>query len=102
MNRFAAFPIMIAAALAPMQGQARPSDGYYVAVPATPAEKAKLVTRSTIWKCDASGCTAARSTSRDTIMCELLVREVGPLSAFRAGETTFDADALARCNGKAR
>jgi hypothetical protein len=101
MSRFAACSAALAIALTPLPGLARPSDGYYVATPVTAPAKARLVTRATIWKCDAAGCTAGKSNSRDAIICELLVREVGPLSDFRANGAPLDADALARCNGKA-
>jgi len=35
-------------------------------------------------------------------MCELVVREVGTLNSFSANGTAFDADALAKCNARAR
>lgn len=75
---------------------------YYSAVPATAPAKASLITRSTVWKCVAGSCTAARSDARDTIMCELVARQVGQLTAFRADGIDFGADALAKCNAKAR
>lgn len=76
--------------------------GYYSAVPAKTSAKASFVTRSAIWKCQEGGCTAPRAEMRDAVMCELVAREIGTLSAFRAGETEFSADALAKCNAKAR
>jgi uncharacterized low-complexity protein len=90
-------------ALAPTAGfaQGTPS-GYYAATPVSAPAKASLVTRSTIWKCGAGACTAAKANARDNIMCELLVREVGKLSAFRANGTDFDAASLEKCNSKAR
>jgi hypothetical protein len=42
-----------------------------------------------------------KSASRDDgIVCELVAREVGSLTAFRANGKEFDADALAKCNAK--
>ena len=64
--------------------------------------KTSLVTRSTVWKCGDGVCTAGKANTRDNIMCELVAREVGQLSAFRANGTEFDAEALAKCNTKAR
>ncbi|UUL81762.1 CC_3452 family protein [Sphingomonas qomolangmaensis] len=89
--------IMLALAVpAVAQGQ-----GYYAAVPATPAVGKKLVTRDTIWRCGDSGCGAPKSATRPAILCELLVREVGSLQSFSVAGTAFDADALARCNAGA-
>ena len=89
-------------ALAPAAGFAQNTRGFYAATPATAPAKTSLITRGTAWKCDGGTCTAAKSTSRDTIMCELVAREVGTLSSFRAGGADFDAEALAKCNAKAR
>lgn len=103
MTRFFAVAAAAAAtlALAPA-GFAQTSRGYYAATPVTAPEKASLVTRSTIWKCGEGVCVAAKANARDTIVCELVAREVGQLSAFRANGAEFDADALAKCNTKAR
>ena len=78
------------------------AETYYAAMPASPPAKASIVTRSTVWKCGEAGCTAARAGSRDAIMCELLVREVGPVSRFAAGGNDFDAAALEKCNARAK
>ena len=105
MTRFHAVAAAAAATLAliPAAGiaQAAPH-GYYAATPVTAPEKASLVTRSTLWKCGEGVCTAAKANARDTIMCELVVRELGELSAFRANGADFDTEALAKCNAKAR
>ena len=104
MTRFLAVAAAAAATLAltPAAAFAQPGNGYYAATPAAAPAKASFVTRSTIWKCGAAGCVAAKANARDTIMCELVAREVGQLSAFRANGQDFDADALAKCNAKAR
>lgn len=74
----------------------------YSATPVAAPTKASLVTRSTLWKCADGVCTAAQATSRDAIVCELVAKEVGALSSFTAKGQAFDADALAKCNAKAR
>ena len=104
MTRFLTVAAAAAAALAlaPTAGMAQTARGYYAATPATAPAKASLVTRSTVWKCTGGTCTAAKATSRDAIVCELVAREVGQLTTFRANGTEFDADALAKCNTKAR
>ena len=35
------------------------------------------------------------------ILCQLVVRDIGPLSAFSAGGKSYDAAQLEKCNGKA-
>ena len=102
MLRYAAF---VAAALAPFAlapATAQAPNGYYVATPATAPNAPTLVTRTTVWKCGEGICAAPKSTSRDAIMCELVVKQVGTLSSFAAGGTAFDADALAKCNARAK
>ena len=104
MNRFLAVATAAAATLALTpagyaQGAAR---GYYAATPATATAKTKMVTRSTVWKCGDGVCVAAKADARDAIVCELVAREVGTLTAFRANGAEFDTAALAKCNAKAR
>lgn len=103
MNRFLAVAAVAAATLVltPAAGIAQVR-GYYSATPATAPAKASLITRSTVWKCGEGTCTASKADARDVIVCELMAREVGTLTAFRANGTQFDADALAKCNTKAR
>jgi hypothetical protein len=102
MIRFHAVAAVAAAtlALAPVAALAQ-SHGYYSATPVAAPSKASLVTRQTVWKCDGGVCMAAKANARDGIVCELVAREVGKLSAFRANGAEFDADALAKCNAKA-
>ncbi|MBO9713055.1 hypothetical protein [Sphingomonas sp.] len=89
-------------ALAPAASFAQTARGYYAATPVTAPEKASLVTRTTVWKCGEGVCTAAKATSRDAIMCELVAGEVGKLSAFTANGKEFDAASLEKCNARAR
>ena len=104
MNRMIAVAAAAAATLAlvPATSFAQTTRGYYSATPATAPAKTSVVTRSTVWKCGEGTCVASKATSRDAIMCELVVREVGTLQSFSAGGTAFDADALAKCNARAK
>lgn len=104
MNRFAWVAAAAAATLSltPAAGIAQTARGYYAATPVTAPEKASMVTRTTVWKCGEGVCVASKATSRDAIMCELVVKEVGALSAFTVQGVAFDADALAKCNARAR
>ncbi|MES2444780.1 MAG: hypothetical protein V4574_18305 [Pseudomonadota bacterium] len=104
MARFLAVAAAAAATLAltPAIGTAQTARGYYAATPVSAPSKANIVTRSTVWKCGEGVCVASKSDSRDTIMCELVAREVGTLQTFTAGGAAFDADALAKCNSRAK
>ena len=104
MTRFHAVAAAAAATLAfmPAAGIAQTPRGYYAATPVSAPAKSSMVTRSTIWKCGEGVCTAAKANARDNIVCELVAREVGKLSAFRANGTDFDAASLEKCNAKAR
>ena len=60
------------------------------------------VARETLWRCGTEGCTASSGTSRPEITCAHAVREVGKVTSFSFKGEAFDADALAKCNAKAR
>lgn len=62
----------------------------------------RVITRSGAWACTDEGCTLAAAASRPAVMCELLVKEAGAVTAFAANGVAFDEDALAKCNRKAR
>jgi hypothetical protein len=61
-----------------------------------------LVAGETLWRCATDGCTAATATSRPAIVCAQAARTVGKLSSFSFRGADFDAEALAKCNVKAR
>ncbi|MDF7776996.1 hypothetical protein P1X14_17195 [Sphingomonas sp. AOB5] len=89
-------------ALTPAAGIAQTSNGYYTAVAATAPAKNSFVTRSTVWRCGEGTCVAAKATSRDAIMCELVAGEVGKLSSFAVRGEAFSAEALEKCNARAK
>ena len=45
-------------------------------------------------------CDCTQATSRPAIVCARLAKEVGPLNAFAVEGRAFEAEELARCNGK--
>ncbi len=75
--------------------------GYYMAVPATAPSKASVITQGTLWKCTDGVCSAAKSTQRDAIMCELVVKRVGTLTTFTVGGAPLAPEALTKCNERA-
>jgi len=76
--------------------------GGYSATPAT-GGAASFVARDVLFKCGADGCVAAKaSNSRPAIVCAAVVKEVGAVSSFAADGAAFDAEALAKCNARAK
>ena len=74
----------------------------YRAEPATPQSLARFVAKDIVWKCGPVGCTAPRGNSRPAIDCAALAREVGELRSFTVAGQPLAADALAKCNARAR
>ena len=103
-------PLPIAAALtgfamllSPVAGQAQaPANGYYTAIPAAQPTKTSLVTHSTVWNWRDSAFVANKAPERENVVCELIAQRVGKLNSFTAGGQAFDADALAKCNARAK
>ncbi len=93
----AAATIMMAAAPALAQMPA------YRAVPVMAAKVAQnVVVGDTLFKCTPDGCTAQTASARPAILCAQAVKKVGKLDSFMVGGVAFDADALAKCNAKAK
>ena len=81
--------------------QAQAPGGYYIATPLAKVEKTRLITRSTLWSQQNGTFVAARAPERDTVLCQLVARNVGGLASFSAGGKAYDAAQLDTCNGKA-
>lgn len=60
------------------------------------------ISGETVWRCTDSRCSAASATSRPAIVCAKAARSLGKLESFSFRDSSFDADALAKCNEKAR
>lgn len=76
--------------------------GGYSATPVTGSAES-FVAKDVLFKCGADSCQAARgSNSRPAIVCAAVVGKVGALSSFAADGAAFDADALAKCNARAK
>ena len=94
--------LTFSAALAPSPAQAATGESFYRAELSAPltGKTAKPIASGLVWKCVGTACTAGEATSRPAIVCARLAKQVGPLDAFSAKGRTFEADELARCNGK--
>jgi len=101
MVRILSLVAALAVSVAPVAAQAQ-AGGYYVATPVTAPTKASVITSGTLWKCAGGSCTAAKSTQRDLIMCQMVAQRVGALSAFNVAGAAMDEASLAKCNERAR
>lgn len=102
MVRIAAFLLSLVGSLTLLGSAAiaQPDNSFYSVTLAQPAA-GKTVVRDMILNCDGASCTAAQGTSRAAIVCASIARQLGPVTAFRAGNDTLDGEALAKCNAKA-
>lgn len=103
MVRFGAFTLALASSLTLLGSAAiaQPAGGYYEVTLAQPAATARTVVHEMVVKCDGATCSAAQGASRPAIVCASIARELGPVTAFRAGDAALDGEALAKCNAKA-
>lgn len=76
--------------------------GYYTATPKGEVAKMSFITRSALWKCADGVCSASKVAERDAVLCEVVARKVGTLSAFSVGGTAYNEDSLSKCNAKAK
>ena len=102
MIRFVSLAAVAAAAAFVSPVQAQQPAGFYTATPATAPTQTSYVTRDTIWSCTGGTCVANKAADRPEFMCARVVKVVGKLDAFSAGGAALDADALAKCNAKAK
>jgi hypothetical protein len=97
MFRTALITVAAFAAAAPAFAQAP----VYRAVPVVQAAET-VIAGETLWRCGADGCTTSRATSRPAIVCAQAASKVGKLDSFVVNGQAFDAEALAKCNARAR
>lgn len=88
--------------LAPVASSAQGPEGYYTATPVAQPTKTSFITSNLMWKWRDTAFTANKAPARDNIVCQMIVQRAGALSAFTAGGQAFDADALAKCNARAK
>lgn len=95
MTRFAAAATLLLAA------PAFAGTPTYQAMPQQPAT-GNVVVADNLWTCGTGGCTAGAVSARPAIACQQVVRKLGRLSAFNVDGRALDADALAKCNARAK
>lgn len=86
------------ATLAASPADAAEGGAFYRAELAAPMAAKTVVAGGLAWRCEGSACSAAKSGSRDAIVCAKLVKEVGALTGFASAKGALEAEALARCN----
>jgi hypothetical protein len=80
------------------------AEGAVSATLSAPAPKAvKIVAEGAIFDCAGTSCLAAEAPTRanSVLACKAVVKKVGPVASFGAGNKTLSADQLAKCNGVA-
>jgi hypothetical protein len=88
--------------LSPSASSAQGPGGYYTATPAAQPTKTSFITSNVLWKWRDTAFTANKTSARDNIVCQMIVQRAGALTEFTAGGAPFDADALAKCNTRAK
>jgi hypothetical protein len=79
-----------------------PAGGYYAAFPVAQPNRTNLIIHSTVWKWQGTAFVASKAPERENVVCELIAQRVGKLSSFAVAGQAFDADALAKCNARAK
>jgi hypothetical protein len=102
MVRFAALILSLVGSLTLLGSAAlaQPGNGFYNVTLANQVA-GKTIVRGMVFSCDGAACTSAQGNSRPAIICASVARELGPVTAFRAGGESLSAEALAKCNVKA-
>ncbi|MET0905017.1 MAG: hypothetical protein ABWY10_02990 [Tardiphaga sp.] len=101
MARIAALLFALTGSFATLGAPALAQTGTFYGVTLAEPAAARTIVRGMMFSCDGAACSAAAGTSRPAIVCASVVRELGPVTAFRAGDTVLDGEALAKCNAKA-
>ncbi len=75
---------------------------YYQVELAAPASVDKQLIRGVFVKCAGTACRAPLASSAPKNVCISIVRELGEVTSFKAGNRTFDATEIAACNEKVK
>jgi uncharacterized membrane protein len=86
----------------PSVARAAEATPYYAATPVAAPAKTMLITNGTVWKWTDTAFTANKAPQREGIVCEMIAQRAGKLSAFAVAGQPLDADALAKCNARAK
>jgi hypothetical protein len=101
MIRRLALPLGLMAGLAISATPAFAAANQYRAELSKPAAQ-RFVVRDLVWSCAGASCVATQTTSRAAIDCAALADKVGTVRSFSVAGQTLPADALEKCNARAR
>jgi hypothetical protein len=93
------------AAVAALAGGAAPASAaanQYRAELAAPATAQRIILRDVVWSCAGDACAAQQTTSRPATDCSALAAHLGKLRSFAVSGQALPADALEKCNARAR
>jgi hypothetical protein len=88
----------LAALAAPAAADTNQYRAELAAAPAAP----RFVVRDLVWSCAGDSCVANQTTSRPATDCSALAAKVGALRSFAVADRPLPADALEKCNARAR
>jgi len=90
----------IGATISPAPASAAEGAYYRAELTAPATNTGHTLAGGLVWKCAETACAAGKGTSRPTIVCARLAKQVGPVANFTAGGKVLEAEDLARCNAK--
>lgn len=93
---------MVTVPFAASVADAADASPYYAATPVAAPAKTMLITNGTVWKWTDTAFTANKGPQREGVVCEMIAQRAGKLSAFSVAGQPLDADALAKCNARAK
>ena len=103
LGTLAAAAVLSTTLLFGVAGQAQAANGpYYKAELAAPATAQKQLLRGVFVSCDGVNCRAPQAGTAPKNMCITISRKLGEVTAFSAGNRTFDATEIAACNEKTK
>ena len=94
--------LFLAAAALSLTAAPAMAAGPLVSATLTEAAEGNVAVKGAAFRCNGNECRTNSDRSRPAVLCERLVKEVGPVTRFAIDGEEFDADALAACNAKAR
>jgi hypothetical protein len=102
MTRFTAFAAILCGAAFTASPATAAESPQYRAELAAPANADRLVVRDIVWRCGGDTCVAPAGNSRPAVTCAALARQAGALRSFTVEGRAIPADALEKCNARAR
>jgi hypothetical protein len=94
--------LVLPAAFAALAAPASANTNQYRAELGAPSPVQRFVVRDLVWSCAGDSCVARQTTSLPATDCSALAAKVGALRSFSVADRPLPADALEKCNARAR